>query len=280
MWRSKASANREPKNPVLKRNIKDKNMKIDKIPDDAVLIKGTVDEYVDRNGNIYGIDRRSGHAPCPFLREQHTVWGYKYTKVRGKSRRVHRIVAETFIPNPENLPIVMHINNNKADNRVENLKWGTISENTKAAFADGLLRNAKGFDDSQSQPCDVYDTCTNKCIGKYGSRRLASEATGVTLGGIAFQLRTDSPIRKRVYFTEPGAGPRDHWIVVSRSMKDDSITGRYANCGDASRKTGVPMNTVSGQCLKGKPAWSASGMYFARMFLKGEEIIETDKEVE
>lgn len=256
-------------------------MFIDKIPDDAVLIPGTVDEYADRNGNIYGIDHRAGHSARPFLREQTTVWGYKYTKIRGKSMRVHRVIAEMFVPNPDNLPIVMHINNDKSDNRAENLKWGTTSENTKAAFRDGLAHNDSGFDDSQSMPCDAYDTCTNKLLAKYGSHREAVAATGISLRGIAYQLEKNAPIRKRIYFTEPDAGPRDHWIVVARSMKDDAIVGRYSNIGDAARSTGVSEKTISNQCLIGrKPKWVSGDVYFSRVFLKGEEIIETDKEVE
>ena len=62
----------------------------------------------------------------------------------GKWYRVHRLVAEAFIPNPNNLPIVMHLDNNKQNNHYTNLKWGTISENTQQAFDDELI--------------DVFDT--------------------------------------------------------------------------------------------------------------------------
>ena len=56
---------------------------------------------------------------------------YIYLHKDGKRKRyyVHRLVAETFIPNPENKPEVDHINTNRHDNRACNLRWTTKSEN-------------------------------------------------------------------------------------------------------------------------------------------------------
>lgn len=45
---------------------------------------------------------------------------------------IHRLVAMSFLPNPNNKPEVDHINRNKADNRVENLRWVTTKENAQA----------------------------------------------------------------------------------------------------------------------------------------------------
>jgi len=46
-----------------------------------------------------------------------------------KTCKIHRLIGLAFIPNPENKPCIDHINRIRSDNRIENLRWATISEN-------------------------------------------------------------------------------------------------------------------------------------------------------
>lgn len=62
---------------------------------------------------------------------------------RRKNESIHRLVAKQFIPNPNNLPVVMHKDNDPLNNHVSNLKWGTQSENIQQAFNDGRKHSPK-----------------------------------------------------------------------------------------------------------------------------------------
>jgi hypothetical protein len=52
--------------------------------------------------------------------------------------RVHRLIAEAFIPNPNNYPIINHIDGNKQNNNIENLEWCTAQHNIQHSFDNGL----------------------------------------------------------------------------------------------------------------------------------------------
>lgn len=82
-----------------------------------------------------------------YILKQSLQQGYKFVTllINGKQKRmrVHRLVAETFIPNPENKPYVNHIDGKRDNNNLSNLEWVTPSENTRHAVETGLMKKGR-----------------------------------------------------------------------------------------------------------------------------------------
>ena len=82
------------------------------------------------------------------LRQNRNSNGYMLVGVslngKGKKKRVHRLVAEAFLDNPEEYKIVHHKDGDKENNLPENLEWTTSSRNNKLAIDDGLRTPARG----------------------------------------------------------------------------------------------------------------------------------------
>lgn len=68
-----------------------------------------------------------------------------YKNGKRKTVRVHRLVAEAFIPNNDNKPEVNHIDGNKHNNNVDNLEWVTKKENCRHAWNNNLIKPSYGM---------------------------------------------------------------------------------------------------------------------------------------
>ena len=106
-----------------------------------IIINNVETDYVcSSNGNVYSLKRgkkkelsynthKDGYQMCHIY-----INGIKHDKLR------HRIIAESFIPNPYNKTQINHIDGVKSNCMASNLEWVTQSENIKHAYDNGLMR--------------------------------------------------------------------------------------------------------------------------------------------
>ena len=130
------------------------------------------------------------HTPPKLLRERGTLfiecsqtpnsskdnyWSVTLKDKSGKyiKRSMHRLLMETFVPNPDNKAHVNHIDGNKSNNNLSNLEWATPAENAQHAFATGLSSTSWALKEvHQYSLAGLY-------IASYSNDTSAEEATGI-----------------------------------------------------------------------------------------------------
>lgn len=114
------------------------------------------------DGRIYSIRRQQ------WLKPYVAGSDYLYVDLCGKNKRVHRLIAETYLDNPMGYATVDHINGDKMDNRVENLQWLTLSENVRKAHQKGV----------------IVETSDGKRVGQYESLTTCANALNVSVPAV------------------------------------------------------------------------------------------------
>jgi len=165
--------------------------------------------FISKDGMVYSEKSKI------FLQFSYNKHGYRrvglYSNGRTRTINVHRLVAETFIPNPENKPCVNHINGVRDDNRIENLEWCTYSENTLHAFRLGLktipdsqrkrfiemAKNATGANHPRSKK--LINTITGKI---YDTVKSAREDAGIKPSTFSAMLTGQNPNKTNFIYHE------------------------------------------------------------------------------
>lgn len=133
------------------------------------------------NGRLFDIEK--GEFKATHINRGYLEYVFFYEGER-KYVQAHRLVAKTFIPNPENKPCIDHINTIRDDNRVQNLRWCTPQENILNPITYKRINDVKkkpivGMDKNGNEVCRF--NCVNDAINAGYSKHIGEVANGKRL---------------------------------------------------------------------------------------------------
>lgn len=162
---------------------------------------------VSNKGRIRSFHRWRGETPDEngrILRQSKTTTGYLKVELRKdgrkKTKKVHRLVAAAFIPNPDNLPMINHKDVNPLNNNVENLEWCDQNYNMRYAYEHG---NKKRKYDK--------DTIREMYLGGLSTNEIA-QIIGANRASVRYHLKRQNVKMREMWETRKYKIPREKMI--------------------------------------------------------------------
>jgi hypothetical protein len=194
------------------------------------------------------------------LHKKHGRNGYMqarfYDNGKAKTFEIHLLVAKAFIPNPNNLPMVNHIDEDKTNNHVENLEWCTNQYNVRYSSAkavdvytkDGeFVETLEAIADAAAKYNTEVSNISACCKRKYGT------CAGYQFRYHGEQFAAKPPVTPRTTRRRHlGVKPREAYFVSIDEYKiDGSFVKTWPNVSSASREYNLPTTNIS-KCCKGQ----------------------------
>ena len=205
-------------------------------------IKDFPNYLVTNNGRVLSLKDNKGKRRIKELKPSKKGYSNVNLYKNGKcySKRVHRLVAQAFIPNPDNKPQVNHIDENKANNHVSNLEWctckenvnhGTHNERLSKTLSDGRLKGKNnpfyGKNHSYETKAKLSKSHTGKKHTEEAKRKMTESHKGKNKGVNNYKAKS----------------------IIGFKINGCNI--KYYKCIKESEKDGFHHSAIS-SCCKGK----------------------------
>lgn len=184
--------------------------------------------YITDNGDIFNIKRGTKMAQTVSARTGYLKISLTNSDGIRPTHSVHRLVALSFIPNPENKREVNHKDGNKGNNRVDNLEWVTTKENSKHAHDTGLIQPAKGENAAHAQ-------LTNKSVLKIFNSKLPNKELSAKYQVdicVIYQIKNGknySSVTGKVYKAKSSHRPKELLLRIFNEGGGNSEIGKKYN---------------------------------------------------